>query len=59
MEHKISERANNEKGSIAINYMFLLVLGILVLLVLVGFTFFLGDKSRDIIGAIKLPILGG
>lgn len=47
------------KGSIAINYTFLLVLAIIVLLVLVGFTFFLGDKARDIIAAIRLPILGG
>ena len=49
----------NVKGSIAINYTFLLVLAIVVLLVLVGFTFFLGDRAKDIIAAIRLPLVGG
>jgi len=44
------------KGNMAINQVFLLVLAILILVVLVGASFVLGDKAHEMIGSIRTLI---
>ncbi len=48
-EHKL-------KASIAINYTFLFVLALLILMVLVGFSIFLGGRAEEMINSLKALI---
>ena len=54
-----TKKTQGRIGSLAINQTILLVLGVVVLAILVGFYIFLGDKAAQMIAdAFKLPSVG-
>lgn len=53
MTDRSQYKCTHAKGDIAISQMFFLILAVIVLVILVGFSFFLGGRAEDMLDGIK------